>query len=101
MQGDRLYVTGKAPTEAAKNKVWDAIKKIDSAYPDLICDLDVAALADVQVHTVQAGDTLSKISLHYYGDAGQYMRIFDANRDQLDDPNGIKVGQRLLIPACS
>ena len=34
----------------------------------------------------------------YYGDASKYHRIFEANRDQLSDPDKIKVGQRLRIP---
>ena len=48
---------------------------------------------------MQSGDTLSKISKQFYGDANSYMRIFDANKDQLKDPNTIKPGQVLKIPA--
>lgn len=51
-----------------------------------------------QWHEVQAGDTLSKIAKRYYGDASLYMQIFEANTDQLKDPNLIKVGQKLRIP---
>jgi len=51
-----------------------------------------------QWHVVAAGDTLSKIARKYYGDASQYMQIFEANRDQLKDPDKIKVGQKLKIP---
>ncbi len=49
-------------------------------------------------HLVAAGDTLGHISQKYYGKAGEYMKIFEANRDILDDPNLIKVGQKLKIP---
>lgn len=49
-------------------------------------------------HMVAAGDTLGHIAQKYYGKAGQYMKIFEANRDILDDPNLIKVGQKLKIP---
>jgi nucleoid-associated protein YgaU len=49
-------------------------------------------------HMVAAGDTLGHISQKYYGKANEYMRIFEANRDILDDPNLIKVGQKLKIP---
>ena len=50
------------------------------------------------VYTVESGDTLSHIALHYYGDAGQssYMKIAEANG--LDDPDKIQVGQKLKIP---
>ncbi len=49
-------------------------------------------------YTVQAGDTLSKIAKEYYGDANQHHAIYEANRDKLDNPNDIKVGQELKIP---
>jgi nucleoid-associated protein YgaU len=49
-------------------------------------------------YTVVAGDNLSKIAQHCYGDARQWTRIFDANRDQLSDPDRIFPGQVLRIP---
>jgi hypothetical protein len=49
-------------------------------------------------HEVAKGDTLSGLAKKYYGDGGSYMKIFDANKDQLKDPDKIKVGQRLRIP---
>ncbi len=54
--------------------------------------------AGAVTHTVVSGDTLWKISEHYYGKGSAYMKIFAANRDQLDDPDKIKVGQVLQIP---
>jgi nucleoid-associated protein YgaU len=48
---------------------------------------------------VKAGDTLGKIAKELLGDASAYPRIFDANRDQLSDPDKIKPGQVLNIPA--
>ena len=51
-----------------------------------------------QTYTVQSGDNLSKIAKHFYGNA-DWKRIFDANRDQLDNPDLIKPGQVLKIPA--
>jgi nucleoid-associated protein YgaU len=50
------------------------------------------------IYAVAPGDTLSKIAKHYYGDANKYMKIFEANKDQLKDPNMIQVGQKLRIP---
>lgn len=51
-----------------------------------------------RMHDVASGDTLSAIAKKYYGDASKYHRIFEANRDQLSDPDKIQAGQRLKIP---
>ena len=52
-----------------------------------------------QTYTVKAGDTLSKIAKDLLGNANAYPKIFEANRDQLSDPDKIKPGQVLKIPA--
>lgn len=51
-----------------------------------------------QTYTVQKGDTLSHVAQQFYGKASGWNRIFEANRDQLDDPDLIKPGQVLKIP---
>ena len=51
-----------------------------------------------QFYVVKSGDTLSKIAEEFYGDKMLYDRIFNANRDVLQDPHKIKPGQKLLIP---
>ena len=51
-----------------------------------------------KVHVVEKGDTLGAIAKKYYGKASAYMKIFEANRDVLDDPDKIKPGQKLRIP---
>ncbi|WP_240600272.1 LysM peptidoglycan-binding domain-containing protein [Solilutibacter silvestris] len=55
--------------------------------------------AGEQSYTVKSGDTLSAIAKQFYGSANKYNVIFEANRDILDDPNKIKPGQTLKIPA--
>nr|HPK73125.1 LysM peptidoglycan-binding domain-containing protein [Vicinamibacterales bacterium] len=76
------------------------IKDIDPLYEDLTADITIDSSLKVPdtMYTVVAGDSLSKIAKRYYGDANQYMKIFEANKDQLKDPNLIKVGQTLRIP---
>jgi LysM repeat protein len=54
--------------------------------------------AEGRIHIVVSGDTLSALAQKYYGKAGLYMKIFEANRDILKDPNLIKIGQKLRIP---
>ena len=51
-----------------------------------------------QMHEVVKGETLWKIAERYYGDGNLYMKIFEANRSILKDPNMIKIGQKLRIP---
>jgi nucleoid-associated protein YgaU len=51
-----------------------------------------------RTYTVKSGDTLSGISKSQLGNANDYMKIFEANRDQLSDPDKIKPGQVLKIP---
>src|SRR5437868_4897679 len=51
-----------------------------------------------EYYTVKSGDSLSKIAKQLYGDAQQWNRIFEANRDQIKDANLIQPGQKLKIP---
>lgn len=58
-----------------------------------------AGASGEQSYTVEKGDTLSAIAKQFYGRAGAWRDIFEANRDQLDDPDRIFPGQVLKIPA--
>jgi nucleoid-associated protein YgaU len=110
IQDGKLFMQGVAPSEQAKNKVWDQIKLVNPKYDDITADLTVDTSAQPQpaqtqpagngrkVYTVQPGDSLSIIAKRVYGDANQYMKIFEANRDKLQDPNKIYPGQQLTIP---
>lgn len=51
-----------------------------------------------KVYMVVAGDSLSKIAKREYGNANEWPRIFEANKDILKDPNKIFPGQKLRIP---
>jgi nucleoid-associated protein YgaU len=58
-----------------------------------------AVIDDTTIHIVAEGDTLASIATYFYGNADAGKLIFDANRDQLTDPDRIKPGQMLKIPA--
>jgi nucleoid-associated protein YgaU len=101
----KLHFKGTVATEAEKNEIWTAIKTIPTWQKDIEADIQVTggpaaapASAKATTYTVQAGDTLSKIAKEHLGSAGAYMKIFDANKDQLTDPDKIKPGQVLKIP---
>ena len=110
VQDNKLYIKGIAPSEDAKDKFWDQIKLVNPAADDITADLSVDQSRTMgaaagggqpqgsQTYSVKSGDTLSKISKQFYGDANEYMRIFYANRDTLRDPDRIQVGQQLAIP---
>jgi nucleoid-associated protein YgaU len=110
MEGDKLFIRASAASQEVKNRVWDQIKLVDPNYSDLIADIQApaaaaaaavgggATTAAARTYTVQAGDSLSKISKQFYGDANQYMKIFEANKDKLADPDKIKPGMQLNIP---
>lgn len=112
VENNKLFIKGSAPSEDVKNRVWEQIKLVDANNSnDLTADISVevgrAAAAAAgggvggggQTYTVKPGDTLSKISKQFYGDSNEYMRIFYANRDKLNDPDKIQVGQELSVPA--
>jgi nucleoid-associated protein YgaU len=54
--------------------------------------------AEPRTYTVAAGDNLSKIAKHFYGDANKWRKIFEANKDSIKNPDLIRVGQVLRIP---
>jgi nucleoid-associated protein YgaU len=109
VQDDKLFIKGTAPSEDAKGKFWDQIKLVNPNADDITADISVdtsramgaaagGGSQSSQTYTVKSGDNLSKISKQFYGDANEYMRIFYANRDRLNDPDKIQVGQQLAIP---
>ncbi len=95
----KLKIGGTVKTQYQKNTLWDKIKEIGGEEPsDIAADIRVEETDYYHKHTVESGESLSKIAKHYYGDANKYMKIFNANTDQLKDPNLIHPGQELVIP---
>jgi nucleoid-associated protein YgaU len=105
----KLHFKGTVATEAEKNEIWTAIKTVPTWQKDVVADIHVTggagarstAPAPAKTHTVKAGDTLSAIAKEHLGSAGAYMKIFELNKDQLTDPDKIKPGQVLKIPAAA
>ena len=107
-EGDKLHFKGTVHSEDEKNQIWNALKTVPDWKTDIVGEIQISAAqpvgtsgssgASARSYTVKAGDTLSKIAKEQYGDANRYMKIFDANKDQLADPDKIKPGQTLRIP---
>lgn len=94
-----VTVSGVAPDQETREKIVlccgnvTGVEKVDDALT-----VEESA-AEAQYYTVVRGDTLSKISKEYYGNANQYMRIFEANKPMLSHPDKIYPGQVLRLPA--
>ena len=98
----KLYFTGLTKNQDQVNKIWDAIKIVPDWRNDIVGDIKVDPNAKAEdTYTVKSGDTLSKIAKEKLGDANAYMKIFNANKDQLTDPDKIKPGQVLKIPTAA
>jgi len=95
---ETAVVTGTAPSaEAAEKAVLCCGNVAHVAHVDNRLTVPQSAEA-AQFHDVVKGDTLSAIAKKYYGDAGKYRAIFEANRPMLADPDKIYPGQKLRIP---
>lgn len=106
----KLYFNGTVNSESDKNQIWDAIKTVPDWQLEVVADIRVNASSSagqtvgtpsetpMTTYKVQPGDTLSGIAKRFLGDASEYMVIFNANRDQLSDPDRIQPGQDLKIP---
>ncbi|CAN5696893.1 hypothetical protein BH18ACI5_BH18ACI5_11630 [soil metagenome] len=105
----KLHFKGSVRTEEEKNELWTAIKTIPTWKEDIVADIQVtgggggaagtSGAKAGRTYTVKAGDTLSAIAKEHLGNASAYTKIFEANRDQLTDPDKIKPGQVLKIPS--
>ncbi len=60
--------------------------------------IPVVSTAEVRYHTVAEGDSLSRISMRYYGTANRWQEIFQANRDVLQGSSALRIGMQLRIP---
>ena len=112
----KLHFHGTVNSQDEANQIWNALKTVPDWQKDVVADIKVnqsaapsAAPASApasashanETYTVQSGDTLSAIAKKFLGNPNAYMEIFNANKDQLSDPDKIKPGQVLKIPTHS
>jgi LysM repeat protein len=110
IEGKVVTLTGDAPSRDISVQVmenFDKLVRTDNTVNAMRIDAPKAAPAPApppppkaaeRIHQVVAGESLSKIALKYYGNGNKYMKIFEANRDILSNPDLIKPGQKLRIP---
>jgi nucleoid-associated protein YgaU len=95
---DVAHVKGKVASQEIAEKVCLAVGNVTGiARVDSRLEV-VSPTPEARFHTVAKGDTLSAIAKKFYGEAGQYMKIFKANEPLLKDPDEIYPGQVLRIP---
>jgi LysM repeat protein len=95
---DTVTINGSAPTQADREKAILAagnVQHVAQVQDNISVDTPEP---ESRMYTVKSGDTLSKIAQDVYGN-GDYMKIFEANKPLLSDPNKIYPGQVLRIPA--
>jgi len=93
-----VKVSGEAPDQATREKIVLCCGNV-RGVSQVEDGMTVAQAApEATYHTVEKGDTLSAISKKAYGNANLYMKIFEANKPMLSDPDKIYPGQVLRIP---
>jgi LysM repeat protein len=109
VEGKLVTLTGEAPSREVSARVMELFNGMVKTSNTLNTIRVVApeapaepaapdADATARIYEVKPGDTLGHIAQQFYGKASLYTKIFEANRDQLDNPDLIKVGQKLRIP---
>ena len=95
-QDNVLYINGEVPSESVKKQLWDEYNRLDPDYRsgDLILNLNVIG-GGAEEYEVVSGDSLSKIGQRY---GIPWKEIYEANRDQIKNPDLIQPGWKLKIP---
>jgi nucleoid-associated protein YgaU len=97
-QGGFVTISGDSTDSDAVEKAILMAGNVEGVSK-VVTDIDVPVESDdVEYYEIQSGDTLSGIAKKFYGNANEYNRIFEANREVIQDPNKIFVGQKIRIP---
>ena len=95
---DTAEISGSAKTQADREKAIIAVGNVQNVAK-VIDNISIEQDApESTMYTVKSGDSLSKIAQSVYGSTTDYMKIFEANKPMLSDPNKIYPGQVLRIP---
>lgn len=95
---DTAVIKGQVKSQADKEKIILSVGNVDH-----VAQVDdqmsvITPEPESKFYTVESGDNLSKIAQEFYGDANQYLKIFEANKPMLKEPDEIFPGQVLRIP---
>jgi LysM repeat protein len=97
-EGGKLIIKGTAEYGIDRDHIWDLIKKQAGWESEIVADIKVEKTDIYGYWTVKSGESLSKIAKDVYDNGNMYMKIFEANKDQLKNPDTIHPGQKLALP---
>ena len=97
-EAGKLKVWGTAEYQLQKDKFWDKVKTYSGWEDDLVADIKVEKTDAYGYYVVKPGDSLSKIAQQVYGNMNDWRKIYDANRDIIQNPDLIHPGQTLRLP---
>jgi nucleoid-associated protein YgaU len=98
-EGGKLHIKATAPYAFDKDLFWGKLKSFQAWQTELGADIKVEKTEVYGYYTVKSGDSLSKLAKAHLGDGNRHMEIFNLNKDVLKNPDLIKVGQKLKMPA--
>ena len=78
--------------------LFDKFRRKDDSPNDAPTEAPAVGRISGRTYTVSRGDTLARIAAREYGDSHQWVRIYEANRDFISDPDVLYPGQTLRIP---
>lgn len=87
------------PVEPASAPTATVVPVASAGAPVVAPTAAPASTARPRSHVVATGDTLMALAGRYYGDESRWPEILDANRDRIADPDNLRIGTELLIPA--
>jgi hypothetical protein len=91
LTNDNIYDNGRGL------KVREA-KSYNTIFSAPYQSIRVANIQYCITHKIRANDSLSKLARKYYNDESKWKKIYQANKNQMSNPNSLKIGQELLIP---
>ena len=95
----KVTLSGQASSQDAYEKVILMAGNVKGVTEVVADNLSAPELeVKVEYYVIESGDTLSNIAKQYYGNAMDYPKIFEANREVIKDPDLIYPGQKIRIP---
>jgi NitT/TauT family transport system substrate-binding protein len=92
-------VETKTKPVASEERMQPIAKQVPVVTAKAVTSTSVKATkATAQEYTVKPGDTLTRLAQQFYDSPYKWERIYEANRDQVKNPNYIFIGMKLTIP---